>query len=335
VKRWLGTALQLALVALVAWLLWRRLSPELSRLRPADFARWRPSVPLLVASTAGLTLLHLFQAYLWRRVVIDVGAPAPDARTTIRVYFVAGLARWIPGNLWQFAGLAALGRQSGIPALASSAAGVIGNLAFLGTGVVFLAFTLPGAEGALQLLVAVLLAAAVVAAAFVFTATRAGARFREWLGARTPARLAPALELAGRIRPSHALAWTIGYGLSWLLLATSFAVFVEAFVPGSIGQARQLGGIMAASYLGGFLVLAAPAGIGVREGIMLGLLTGPIPASAALLVSVAQRVWFLVAEALALGSFVLLPRHPERNPVDTGGVDGGGKGRRHGLKEVL
>jgi hypothetical protein len=334
VKRRLGIILQLALVAAVAWLLWRRLSPELGRLRPEDFARWRPSAALLVLSTAGLTLLHLFQAYLWRRVVIDVGAPAPDARTTVRVYFVAGLARFIPGNLWQFAGLAALGRQSGIPALAASAAGVIGNLAFLGTGVVFLAFTLPGTAGAFELLLGVLLAGAAIASAFVFTATPVGARVRGFVRARAPERLAPALELAGRIRPSHALAWTIGYGLSWLLFAASFAVFVEAFVPGTIGHFRQLGGVMAASYIGGYIVLAAPAGLGVREGIMLTLLVGLVPASAAALISVAARVWFLVAEALALGSFLLLPRHPVPGADPDGPDDDAGR-RQRKLMEVL
>lgn len=333
-KRGLSIALQLALIALVAWLLWHRLAPEVGKLRASDFARWRPSVPLLLLSLGVLTSMHLFQAYLWRRVVIDVGAPPPDARTTVRVYFVAGLARFIPGNLWQFPALAALGRESGIPALASSAAGVIANLAFLGTGIVFLAFTLPGAPGALELLLGLLLAAAAVAAAFLFTATRAGARLRAWIAARAPARFAPALELAGRIRPAHALGWTVGFAGAWVLFALSFALFVEAFVPGSLSHLRQLGGIIAASYVGGFLVLAAPAGIGVREGIMAGLLAGVVPASAAVLISIAARLWIHLAEALALGTFVLLPKHG-KSPERRGPPDDEAGRRRHNLMEVL
>ncbi len=306
-RRRLGIALQVVLLLVVAVLVWRRLKPELAHVTAGDFARLRPDLGLLVLATVALTGLHLLQAFLWRRVVVDVGAPRPDARTTVRVYFLSGLARFIPGMVWQFPAFAVLGQEAGIPPLASSAAGVIGNLAFLATGIVFLAFTLPGAPGAVELLIGVLAAAGALAAVFLFTGTAAGARVRGWAVRHAPARLRPAVELAARIRPSHALAWTVGYAASWLLLGAAFAVFVEAFVPGTILHYRQLGGIMAASYLGGLLVPFAPAGLGVREGIMFRLLVGLVPAPAAVLIPVAQRIWFFVAEFLALGSFPLFP----------------------------
>lgn len=325
-RRRLGIALQLALLALVAWAVWRRLAPELAGTSLRDFVRWRPAVGLLALATLGLTALHLVQAFLWRRVLVDVGAPPPDARTTVRVYFMSGLARFIPGMVWQFPAFAVLGQQAGIPPLASSASGVIGNLAFLATGIVFLAFTLPGAPGAVELLVGVLAAAGALAGVFVFTATPAGARVRAWAVRRAPAQLKPAVELAARIRPAHALAWTLGYAGSWILLAASYAVFVEAFVPGTIGHFRQLGGIMAASYLGGLLVPFAPAGLGVREGIMVRLLAGVVPAPAAVIIPVAQRLWFFLAEFLALASFPLFPhRHDGANGANgatgTNGAD--------------
>ncbi len=324
-------ALQVALLGAVVWLVWRRLAPELRGVSAADFARWRPAAGLLVLSTVGLVLLHLAQAFLWRRVVIDVGSPAPDARTTVRVYFVSGLARFIPGTLWQFAGLAALGHEAGISALAAAAAGAIGNIAFLATGAVFLAFTLPSVAGGTELLLGVVLAALAVAGVFVFTGTAAGARVRAWVSRRAPAKLQPALELAARIRPVHALAWTLGYGACWILLGASYVVFVAAFVPAAAAHARELAGIMAASYLGGFLVLFAPAGLGVREGIMVALLAGIVPGPAAVVIAVAHRIWFFVAEGLALASFLLLPRR-DRPGRDIGGP--GDSADRH-AQEVL
>ena len=329
-------ALQVALLVAVVWLVWHRLAPELKGVSAADFARWRPAAGLLLLSTLGLTLLHLVQAFLWRRVVIDVGSPAPDARTTIRVYFVSGLARFIPGTLWQFAGLAALGHEAGISPLAAAAAGAIGNIAFVATGAVFLAFTLPGVAGASELQLGVLVAALAVAGVFVFTGTSAGERVRAWVGRRAPARLQPALELAGRIRPGHALAWTLGYGACWILLGASYVGFVAAFVPGAAVHARALAGIMAASYLGGFLVLFAPGGLGVREFIMIGLLTGIVPAPAAVVIAVAHRIWFFVAEGLALASFLLLPRRsgPRDDAAGPGGGSTGAGANRQAL-EVL
>src|SRR5512146_2085255 len=144
-RQHLYRVLQIALLLVVAWFAWKRLRPVLGNVSLDDLARWKPAVWALVLSTVGLTLLHLAQAFLWRRIIVDVGSPRPDARTTVRVYFVAGLARFIPGSLWQYAGMAVLGQQAGIPPLAAAAAGAIGNIVFLATGVVFLAFTLPAA----------------------------------------------------------------------------------------------------------------------------------------------------------------------------------------------
>ncbi len=320
-RRRLAVLAQLVLLAVVAWAVWRRLAPDLKGVSFQDFTRWRPSPGLLLLATAGLTLLHLMQAFLWRRVVVDVGAPRPSARTTVRVYFLSGLARFIPGMVWQFPAFAVLGQEAGIPALASTAAGVIGNVAFLATGVVFMAFALPGAPRTAELLLGVLAAAAALAGVYLFSATPAGARLRAWVVRHAPARLVPAVELAGRIRPAHALAWTLGYLASWVVLAASFAVFVEAFVPGSLAHARRLGGVMAASYIAGYLVPLDPAGIGVREGAMATLLAPLVPAPAAVLIPVAQRIWFFVAEFLALVSFPLFPRRPgeDRTGAHTSG----------------
>ncbi len=311
-KRRLLVLAQLVLLAIVAWAVWHRLAPQLAGVSLRDFVRWRPAVGLLVVSTVGLTALHLIQAFLWRRIVVDLGAPPPDPRDTVRIYFLSGLARFLPGSVWQFAGVAVLGQQAGIPALIATAAFVIANLAFFAIGIVFLGFTLPGVPGAAELLTGLAAAVAAVAAGFVFTATPAGARGRAWLLRHSPPRLTPVVELAARIRPRHALAWALGYGVGWALLAVSFALFVDAFVPGSLAHLRSLGGIMAASWLGGVLVLVAPAGIGVREGIMAGLLSGFIPAPAAILIAIVHRIWFFVAEFLALASFPLWPARADQ-----------------------
>ncbi|HEX9106720.1 MAG TPA: hypothetical protein VF832_05825, partial [Longimicrobiales bacterium] len=82
-KRVLGIVAQLALLALVVWAVWRRIAPALKGVSLGDFTRLRPSAGWLILATIGLTLLHLLQAFLWRRIVIDVGAPPPDARTTV------------------------------------------------------------------------------------------------------------------------------------------------------------------------------------------------------------------------------------------------------------
>ncbi len=57
-------------------------------------------------------------------------------------------------------------------------------------------------------------------------------------------------------------------------------------------------------------------------------MTSVIPAPAAVLVALAQRVWFFAAEFLALSTFALLPARNGK------GADGGAPGNRK-LMEVL
>jgi hypothetical protein len=314
---WLWRIAQLLLIAAVTWGIYRALAPELGRLTWAEILRYRPAAAPLAISSLVLLAVYLAHAFLWRSIMVDLGIAQPTARVTVRVYFVASLGRYLPGKLWQLAGLAVLAARSGMPPGGAAAAALLGQLAFLTSGLIFLALLLPRwAEGSWALIGAVVLAAAALAG-WSIVATGWGSRARDWLLRRVPAsvrqRLSMAFDLAARIRPAHAFRWAVAYGLTWVMLGIAFTAFVSAFVPAAHEAARQLAGTIAASYLWGYLMVIAPAGIGVREVAMGGLLARipGFPVGAALLIAVASRVWFTVAEILPLAMVPLLPAKPE------------------------
>lgn len=311
-KHWLLRGLQVALLAVVIWGVWSRLRPELGRLDAAALARWRPSALPLLASLVAVVVVYLVHAFLWRRIVADITGRTPPPGSVIRVYFVSSLGRYIPGKVWQVAGLALLAQREGVSALGATAASIIGQIGFLTTGCLFLAATLPSWSGsgvAAAAAVAVLVVGA-VGLGFL-TATPAGARLRHALAARAPTRVAPAIEALDRVRPGVAALWALGYAASWVLLGAAFTLFVTAFAPASLAHVRYLSGAVAASYLAGYIAIVAPAGIGVREAAMVALLAAVIPGPAALVVSIVSRLWFTAAELLPLAALPWLrPRHP-------------------------
>jgi hypothetical protein len=309
---------QVALLGLVGWGIYRVLSPELARLSWADLVRWRPRPVLLALSLALLVGVYLSHALLWRRIMQDLGIGNPPLGTTFRVYFLASLGRYIPGKVWQLAGLAVLAARAGLPPGAAAAAAVLGQFGFLATGLLFLGLTLPEWPAALQVEAPVTLPLAAGAALltaggaalWLLVATPAGHGFREWLaavlGARAGDRIRAAFALADRVRPRDAALWAAGYAASWVALGVAFALFAAAFHPAGVAAApRFVGGTVAAAYLVGYLFVVVPAGIGVREGAMLLLLQQVMPQpGAALVISVLSRVWFTAAELLPLA---LLP----------------------------
>jgi glycosyltransferase 2 family protein len=303
-RRWPVRAGQVLLLAIVAWAVYHGIVLRLAELSREELARWRPAPLPLLLSTLGLLAVYLSHAFLWRRIAADLGGGTARPRATVRIHFLASLGRYVPGKIWQVAGLAVLARGAGVAPLPAAAAALLAQVAFLATGGVFLALALPAWAGPLPALAAVALVAAVAATLYGLARTAGGAWLRRWLAHRAP-RMAPAVELSGRVRGPDALAWGCGYAASWVLLGASFALFVTAFVP-TTGEMTRLAGTVAAAYLGGYLVFFLPAGIGAREVVMAELLAQVIPGPAAALIAVASRLWFTVAELLPLTVLPLL-----------------------------
>jgi hypothetical protein len=291
-------------VAAILFGVYRALAPDLSGLSWRDVTALRPRPAPILLATLLLSAMNVAHAFLWRRIMQDLVVGSPDVAATLRVYFVASLGRYLPGKLWQLAGVAMLSRRAGLPGGAATACAVIGQLGFVVSGLLLLALLLPESGSGMAGLAG---ASALIAAAvgvWVLLATRAGHGAREWLRRRLPAadtKIGAAFDLADRVRPRRAVIWLVGYGLSWVGIGIAFTLFVSGFVPGAAASVRELSGAIAASYLAGFLALV-PAGLGVREAA-LSLLLAQIPAvpvAAALVIAVLQRVWFTVAEILPL-----------------------------------
>jgi glycosyltransferase 2 family protein len=314
--RWiLIRLLQLTLVIAIAWGVYNRLAPELSRLTWADVSRWRPAALPLLASFMLLLVMYAMHALLWRRIMRDLGIGNPSARATFRIFFLAGLGRFLPGKVWALTGMAVLSARAGLPPVKATAAAVLGSFAFLTTGLLVLGLTLPEwrlavaseteVSATLPLAVGAALLAASGAVLWMLVATPLGHGFRERvvraLGPNLGERMAAAFALADRIRPRDAAVWAGAYALSWLVLGAAFLLFVVSFYPAAAALPRFVAGTVAASYLIGFFFFFVPAGIGVREVAMMVLLNQIMPeAGVALVVSVMSRVWFTAAELLPL-----------------------------------
>lgn len=315
-RRWLRRFVQVLILAAVLVGLYRVLAADLRALSWTDLRTLGPDPVRLVLSLAALTGVYLMHAFLWRRIVNDLDVGTPDAGTTLRVYFVANLGRYIPGKFWQVAGLAVLSSRAGLSAGGATAAALLGQFGFLATGLLFVAVVLPDWVSGTALYGIGFILVGSAGAIWVLTATPAGARARAWLRGRSGERagrgLATALDLAERMRGADAVKWGVGYGLSWVLLGFAFSLFATAFVPAASVHGKLLAGTVAASYLAGYAVLVAPAGLGVREGAMTALLTA-VPGfsvAAAVVVAVLSRVWFTIGELLPLAIAPLLRATP-------------------------
>jgi glycosyltransferase 2 family protein len=262
---------------------------------------WSIEPGWILLSAIVVWLMYALLIAAWRRMLLGWGRGL-DAWSAARIWTVSSLGKYLPGKVWAVAGMAVMAQRAGIGAGPATGSAVILQLLAIGTGAAVVALTgwgalrtvYPGAEVGLL----VLLAAAVASVSMLF-----------W-PAVTDRLLRLAAPDAGSVRPpmgavvfgivANSVAW-VGYGGALWLLA-------RGLLPqAGLGLLSAIA-VFTASYLAGFLALFAPGGIGVREGLFILMLQGPIGIGAATALAVASRLLLTVTELGAAAPFLLFPR---------------------------
>jgi uncharacterized membrane protein YbhN (UPF0104 family) len=93
---------------------------------------------------------------------------------------------------------------------------------------------------------------------------------------------------------------------AWLVGGIGFYLFVSSIFPLSPDYVPFLTASLAISSTLGLIALFAPGGLGVREGVLVFLLSGFIPGAAAVIVSVLTRIWMTAIEIVLIGVVYLI-----------------------------
>jgi hypothetical protein len=301
--RWL---LSLALLGLVARLLWQHGSAWAERGIAID-GRW------LALASAMLAFYYLLGCALWRRWLMALGHPLPYA-VAFRVLYLANLAKYVPGGAWNYVDRTVRLGRYGVPAIAGSLATLIDVVCAVAAAQLVAALALagslwPGGGWVLALSLGAVLVGLHPRALNRVMAVAGGLLRRE----------SPPVPYSYRFL----LGMFLGYVASWLLLGAAFAVFAASLVPDAWPRVIELAGAFSLSWAVGTIAFVFPAGLGVREATLVGLLTPFLPAAWPPLLALAARLWFLVADVVFFGAALLIPEHvpPRRVPLPRGTSD--------------
>jgi glycosyltransferase 2 family protein len=190
----------------------------------------------------------------------------------VRAYGLSQLAKYLPGNIFHLAGRQAVGLAAGLPAMALAKSAMLELGLISGVGTLFAVLALPLLLPEFQVFVAS------VGFACALGFSIAGAR--HWLG--------PPVALA--------LSWQAAF------LAVSGCVFAGTLVlvvPQSVNATMlpTLCGAHVVAWLTGLVTPGAPAGMGVRELVLLFLLGGRIAEADLLFAVVLGRMVTVVGDA--------------------------------------
>jgi hypothetical protein len=287
----------LAIVAFAA----RSLVRNWADLRSQPLA-WRVEPGWLVLSALVVWLMYALLIVAWRTMLAGWGQRL-DGWTAARIWTVSSLGKYLPGKVWAVAGMALMSQRAGIAPWAATGSAVVLQVLAIGSGAAVAGLTgrkvieaaHPGAGTALVLLVAAAVAGVLLLLwpPFLRRLLRLAAPDAEARGAP------PAVGIVFGI-VANIVAW-LGYGVALWLLA-------RGLLP-SAGLGLGLAiAVFTASYLAGFLALFAPGGLGVREGLFILMLQGPLGIGAATALALASRVLLTITELGAAVPFLVLPQ---------------------------
>lgn len=267
-------------------------------------------IAVLAVSTAALLCLATVSTFGIRASRLLSATPFPRLWLWwMRVWFPSYFYRYIPGKVMLVAERVRLGSRLGIPAATSvllvvweSGLLVAGSAVFGAVGML----VRPPTDGLVSPPAVVALAVASLAGCLSFPlALRSLVRWFPALGGRIPG-------LALEVPAVAQLGLILGNAVCWWLLGVSFALTARLFAGGSEVDTASLVIWFVGSYVVGQVSSVTPAGIGVREAVLVGGLASVAPAPLVLAWAIANRLVLAGVEGtLLLGSLTLpFPHSP-------------------------
>ena len=265
----------------------------MAELRAWDHVLARPRPLPLVAATLLLLGAHALTCLIWGRMVSGLGGPHLSPRDSMSIFMIASLGRYLPGKIWSIVGMAALARGKGVSvAVSANSAVVMQGVGLMAAGLIGLGAFARGPDplprwgmAGTALAIATLLVLVAVPGLF-----RRGVDL--WF------RVSRA-EPPGSLTASAVLGWLLQLTVAWIAVGASFWLFAVSL--GVELSPVQAGSAFAAAYVAGYLMLFAPAGIGVREGFLVAFLAPSIGVGAATVLAIAARLWMTAAEVVPAG----------------------------------
>ncbi|WP_052809923.1 lysylphosphatidylglycerol synthase transmembrane domain-containing protein [Streptomonospora alba] len=274
----------------------------------------------LPAALAGLGA----QMMAWRSILAGLGSRLPVG-TAARVMFLGQLGKYLPGSVWAFVAQVELARDHDVARRRGIAATVLAVAVTLTVNLAVAAGTLPfvSADAARRwwwvLAVAPVLLALLhprVVTALINTAMRPARRFRQ-------AQAAEVERVSGR-GMAGALGWSL---VAWIPLSLHVWVLVAAAGGGQDARALPVAaGAYALAWTLGLLVVFAPAGLGVRELVLVVGLAPVLDPGSALVVAALSRLVMTAADLLWAGGALIATRAAAAPRPGRPAADGSGSG---------
>lgn len=271
---------------------------------------FQPDYTYLFVSLIVLLLAWIATVWSLQRIFAALGYDISFS-AVYTIYFRSIAGKYLPGKLWQIAGSTYLAAKKGIPEGISVTSFVMGQVYWILSGIVLIGFVAAFGifEGPTDFLSGLKWTFIPVIIGIIFMAFKPkliGIPMN-WL-LRLLKRKSVDIDIGFRV----GIKILVYYLVCWSIFGLAFWFFVNSLTPISFDCYLSLTAIFAVAIIIGFLSVFTPGGIGVREGILILLLTymndfqAPIPSIIALgfrlVMTISEFISFSLTWVMGTGS---------------------------------
>jgi glycosyltransferase 2 family protein len=251
----------------------------------------RLTVPVVLLAFVATVCGLICSLMVWREVLADLGSrlSIPEAW---RIMFIGQLAKYVPGSIWPVLAQSELAADRGIPRSRTALSVLVSYVVMICSGGVVAAVTLPFASGgwlARYIWVLILTPVVIVLLSPPVLNRLLGLLLR--LSRQPP--LHQGVSFMGLART---MAWAVA---GWLCNGLVIYVLMRQLAGDKTGTLLVSIGGYSLSWVVGFVAVFAPAGAGVREAVMVAILSTHTTTAIALTLALVARAIAVVADALA------------------------------------
>lgn len=258
------------------------------------------TVAVAILSMCSVVLTHFFGTHVWRLLMSDQGHRVPT-RLAVQVFFISQLGKYLPGNVGQFLGRGVLAKSTGIPVGVAVGTAVFEgiwnliislSLALLSTWVLWDLNTVQKVSPGFTSQAAWLLPLALVL---------------PWLGIRVVNTVLPKLSMKigggqllrlPRLRTSLLVSLLIL--VNFMILGYVLKLQAEVFFARPDVDWFSITLLFSSAWVVGYVVPGAPGGLGVREAMMVVLLSPLTGEAVATGLAVSMRLTTLLGDGLTV-----------------------------------
>jgi uncharacterized membrane protein YbhN (UPF0104 family) len=237
-----------------------------------------------------LCLIPHFLSYgkSWQEVMRALGSPITFTQSCWMIA-TTQIAKYIPGRVWYMVGRVYVGKKEKMSGESLAVSMIMDTcLLIISVGSIFLISTIIAGNYSFTNL---LICSIPLLIAFIILIPR----ILSWIIKHCLRILKkPMVELT--LSYLQNLKLSIWFFILWFAQIIGFYFLINAIYTVSLSEIFTLAAAYALSWLAGFVVIFAPGGLGVREGMMTLLLSSILPTSLAIAISFIARVWITIFE---------------------------------------